>query len=145
MAKKIKENVSINFMIISDYAFTGENGKVGIVGIFDLLGVPNFPAQHPEMFLVANIKGKENSEHEVELILENPNGENLLTPNPPKLKVRLSGTGSGNLIQRFLNLTFKQAGFHKFVLLIDGKKTGETQLSVIKINKNGKTADTEAN
>lgn len=129
------KNSKLTYMVIADFAFPGENGKPGIIGIFDTLGVPNFPAQHPELFVVANIKGSENSEHEVALELEDPSGNNLLLPNSPKIKVHLSGTGSGNVVHRFFNLSFKQVGLHKFVLSVDGEKVGQAELQVLKITR----------
>ncbi|SRR3990172_7774853 len=143
MGKNLSE-VNVDFMIVSDYAFVGENGKLNIIGVFDIIGVSQFPSGHPELFVVAKITGKENSEHEIEINLEDPDGENLLVPIPPKLKVKLSGTGDGSVIQRFFNLNFKKAGVHKFQLLKDGKKISKAKLTVMKIT-NGKITNSEPN
>lgn len=136
MAKN--KNLKLNYMVISDYAFPGQNGKAGVIGIFDTIGIPNFPGGHPELFVVANIKGKENSEHQALLELMDPSGNNLLPSNQPKMKVRLSGTGSGTVVQRVFNILFKQAGIHKFVLKVDNEELGEAELSVMKVISNGK-------
>lgn len=137
MAEK-KNKLTLDFIVICDYAFQSERGKSGIIGIFDIIGVRNLPGSHPEFFIFSKLKGKEGSEHEIQLKIEDPNGVNVIKK-IPIMKVRLSGTGTGNLVQRFLNFPFKKTGEYKISLYEGEKKLGGTKLSIIRVKGNGKT------
>lgn len=73
----------VDFILSCDYAFTIEGGKLALIGMFDIIGVRELPSNHPEMFVVAHLKGKENSEHEIKLKIENPEGKNILPQDTP--------------------------------------------------------------
>lgn len=126
--------MEIGLMTLSDYAFIGENGKLGVIGLFGLLGLQSFPGGHPEMFLCANVRNLDDTEHDVIVKIEDPTGQDLLAPNNPRLKVKSTNNGDWNLIQRFLNLTFLRPGIHRFVLLFDGKEIASINLSVVQIS-----------
>lgn len=143
MAKN-KPGLKVDLMVVSDFAFVGENGKAGIIGLFDMIGVRQFPTGHPELFVVAKLRGEEGARHELVLDLVDPSNESLLKPNPQKMQIQLGGTGGGNIIQRFLNLMFKQPGVHKFRLLEGDEIIGETELSVVRIG-DGKVNSGESN
>ncbi len=133
------DELKVSFFLIADYAFAGESGKLGIIGIFDILGTTDFPRQHPIMYVVVNFKGIPSSTHEVEFQIISPSGKELLLPKPPKLKFTLSAAGSGNVIQSLLGVEFQEPGVHKINLMIHDQKIAETNLSVVKsiIVKNG--------
>jgi hypothetical protein len=140
MASKDKsKSLKVEFILLCDYAFISQGGKPGLIGIFDLLGVPKTPSGHPEMFLFAHLKGAANAEHTLELKVQGPNGKEMRPSlGSAIMKVRLSGTGQGNVIHRFLNFPIQNIGKYKFSLHEEGKRVGETRLSVIKIRGGAK-------
>ncbi len=43
---------SLNFIILCDKVNLTQNGKIDILGVFDDISAPNFPARHKEMFVL---------------------------------------------------------------------------------------------
>ena len=132
MKKQKNKLVKTNYVLFADHAFVLTGGKLGIVGIFDILGVMKFPTSHPKMFIVANIIGEARSAHDVKINMFDPDGIDLLAPNGPNFKVQLSGTGSGNILQEMVGLAFNKQGEHTAVLSVDGKDTYKSVLTVVK-------------
>lgn len=142
MAKtKKKEKLNLEYIFLCDYAFTATGNKPGIIGIFDLLGVNKIPAGHPQMFLLAQFKGKENAEHALILKVIDPKGNEIKpSQGATPMKMRLSGTGRGTITHRFINFPLASTGSYNFALYEKNRKLGETKLSVMKVGNNGKSS-----
>jgi hypothetical protein len=52
----------LNFSFLCDYASVSREGKLSLNGIFENINVRVLPAQHPLMFVVANISGVNNGD-----------------------------------------------------------------------------------
>jgi len=129
-------------MLLCDHAFISENRKPGLIGIFDILGVPKTPAGHPQMFLFAHLKGVASSEYDLELRVHDPNGSEIKpSQGSATMKVKLSETGRGNVIHRFLNFPLNEIGKYRFSLYEGDNKLGDTKLSVIKVKSGTKIND----
>src|SRR3989344_2572991 len=114
-------NLKLEYMFLCDHAFLTDNGKPGIIGIFDILGVNKTPAMHPDMYLFANFEGEPNSEHTLEIKADNPAGKSIVPANnPPKIKLKLGTSDHGNFIHRFLNFPLELTGEYKFSLVENG-------------------------
>lgn len=133
-----KQIFKAEFMVLCDYAFIGQNSKLGMIGVFDIIGIREVPTNHPEFFLVAHFKGEENSRHKIQLEIKDPLGNSVFKNSHPVFDINLSATGSGNMAHRFLNFPFKSAGVYKFVIKKEGKRLEEVELQVIKGEKNVK-------
>jgi hypothetical protein len=48
--------VKIAFAHLCDFAFRGENGKLGVIGIFERLAGQEFPLRHPMAYLAIGIE-----------------------------------------------------------------------------------------
>lgn len=139
-----KNNTEIGFIHLADYAFSGDGNKLSklnVIGIFDKINASKFPVIHPEIFIVVNIKGLPESEHEIQFDIKNSEGNSLFSTNPPPpVKIKLSEFGMGNIIQRLLGVKFEQAGAHKVLVMADGQEAGEINLEIIDttVAKNGR-------
>lgn len=75
--------MDIDLALLADAATVDGTGKLNILGIFDRLGSAAFPARHPRMALVLRFAAglNETGHHEVEIILKDPGGEELIRMN----------------------------------------------------------------
>lgn len=122
-----------------DFAFISENGKPGLIGIFDMLGVKKVPAGHPQMFLFAQLAGEPGSEHKLTLQVEDPDGIHIKpVQGSVDIQVRLGSNGRGNVIHRFLNFPIQKTGVYKYSLYELDNKLGCVELSVMKIKSGEK-------
>ena len=48
--------MKIDFAVVSDYALVDQYGKLSVMGIFQHIWVPQFPALHPRLHLVLRVK-----------------------------------------------------------------------------------------
>ena len=61
----------LDFAVVADYALVDQSGKMSVLGIFQHIWVPQFPAMHPRLHLVLRLKGRrtEIGEHRVQIKL----------------------------------------------------------------------------
>ena len=61
----------LDFAVVADYALVDQSGKMSVLGIFQHIWVPQFPAMHPRLHLVLRLKGRrtEVGEHQVQIKL----------------------------------------------------------------------------
>lgn len=71
----------IDLALICDYALIDQLGKLSILGIFEHLWIPNFPAVHPRVHLVMRLKGKrtEIGDHRVTIRFVDEEGNQILS------------------------------------------------------------------
>src|SRR5258708_37827769 len=70
----------LDFAVVADYALVDQTGKMSVLGIFQHIWVPQFPAMHPRLHLVLRLKGRrtEVGEHQVQIkLLDEDDGELL--------------------------------------------------------------------
>lgn len=48
----------LDFAVLADYALIDQHGKLSVLGIFQHVWVPRFPAAHPRTHLVLRVRGK---------------------------------------------------------------------------------------
>ncbi len=137
-----KNLLKSEFILLCDYAFIGEGGKLCIIGKFETVFVRDLPSQHPEMFIVAHFSGEPNSTHDMKLSITDPKGEEMIGEDAPTFKIQLSGYGTGNFMHRLYNFPINNAGdytisFIKEILqaslITDKKKLGSSKISVLRI------------
>src|SRR2546422_9564080 len=70
----------LDFAVVADYALVDQSGKMSVLGIFQHIWVPQFPAMHPRLHLVLRLKGKrtEVGEHQVQIRLMDEEDAELL-------------------------------------------------------------------
>jgi len=53
-----RNKVHLDFAVVADYALVDQSGKMSVLGIFQHIWVPQFPAMHPRLHLVLRLKGR---------------------------------------------------------------------------------------
>lgn len=48
----------LDFAVLADYALVDQHGKLSVLGIFQHVWVPRFPAVHPRTHLVLRVRGR---------------------------------------------------------------------------------------
>ena len=118
--------MEIDLALLADAATVDVAGKLNILGIFDRISVPEFPAPHPHISLVFRFSASmgEAGEHQVEIVLKDPDGKEMM---------KLSGglqvgpgpamAGGEVRVPQVLNierLVFPKAGRYHFEVKLDG-------------------------
>ncbi|MDO4163886.1 MAG: hypothetical protein Q4D56_05795 [Bacteroides sp.] len=115
------------------------NGKMVIVGTFNMITVPKFPHVYSEFAFVASIRfdKDEKREHDIEVGIKKCDSEYFLIA-PAKMKASTAEPQGEysyiNLVIKVNNVTIKEKGKYIVYLNIDGEKR-ETILMVNELQK----------
>src|SRR3989441_12112240 len=116
----------LDFAVVADYALVDQSGKMSVLGIFQHIWVPQFPAMHPRLHLVLRLKGKrtEVGEHQVQIRLMDEEDAELL-----------GGSGTVNFAEPPAGVTeieaaavlvfdvpVPHAGEYRFEITVDGER-----------------------
>jgi hypothetical protein len=127
--------MEIDLAFLADAATIDPSGKLNILGIFDRIGVAQFPAQHGRVTLVLRFAAgtSEIGSHEVHIRMSDPGGAEVLSLNG---EMRLAGGPSARDVIRvphILNLdglVFTRPGIYNFDVKVDGEHHVSLPLSV---------------
>lgn len=124
----------LDFAVVADYALVDQSGKMSVLGIFQHIWVPQFPAMHPRLHLVLRLKGKrtEVGEHQVQIKLMDDENTELL-----------GGSGTVNFAEPPAGITeieaaavlvfdvpFPHAGQYRFEITVDGDRKATVPITV---------------
>jgi hypothetical protein len=129
----------VTLAVLADYANITREGKLNILGIFDVIHVQDFPVTHPQMQLVMRFEADlseagKTKRLEIQLMDEDGKrlfvlgGEFTLGPGQPG---EVIGT---NQILTINMMKFEAPGNHEFKILINDELKAEVPLKVIKHN-----------
>lgn len=120
--------MEIDLAVLADAATVDASGKLNILGVFDRIGVREFPARHRRIALVLRFSagGNEAGQHDVAIRLRSPSGEELMRLSG---NARVGGKRAGRpanamKVPQVLNLEnvgFKEPGLHHFDVEVDGE------------------------
>jgi hypothetical protein len=127
--------MEIDLALLADAATIDASGKLNILGIFDRIGVAQFPAQHGRVTLVLRFTAgtSEIGGHDVHIRLSDPGGAEVLSLNG---EIQLAGgatTQDGIRVPHILNLdglVFTEPGMYSFDVKVDGEHHVSLPLSV---------------
>lgn len=68
--------IDVDYMHICDYAFIGEAGKAGVIGIFETINTLTVPTSLT-MHLAIKLIGNANEAFKIKIAVQKPSGENL--------------------------------------------------------------------
>jgi hypothetical protein len=127
--------MEIDLALLADAATIDASGKLNILGIFDRIGVVQFPAQHGRVTLVLRFTAgtSEIGSHDVHIRMSDPGGAEVLSLNG---EMRLAGGPSARDVIRvphILNLdglVFTRPGIYNFDVKVDGEHHVSLPLSV---------------
>ena len=129
-----EEVVHLDFAVVADYALVDQSGKMSVLGIFQHIWVPQFPAMHPRLHLVLRLKGRrtEVGEHQVQIKLMDEENTELL-----------GGAGTVNFAEPPAGITeieaaavlvfdvpFPHAGQYRFEITVDGERKATVPITV---------------
>lgn len=114
------ENIKLNFVIVCDNAFIAQGtNSLNIIGIFNRIGAPKFPAVYPRMVVVTNMTG-EIGDHTQIITLKNRLTGEKIAELPGKLKINEIGQNA-QFMGNFFNVVFPSAGEYVFEVIIDNQ------------------------
>jgi hypothetical protein len=133
--------MTIDLALLCDAATVDVAGKLNILGVFDRIHAPEFPAQHGRIALVLRLEaeGPDAGVHEVTIRLRTPSGGELL-----RLDGNLEvGPAAGEFITRIphvLNLdgvVFPGSGVYAFEIIVDDEVLAEVPLALVGQGESG--------
>jgi hypothetical protein len=115
--------MKIDFAVVSDYALVDQYGKLSVMGIFQHIWVPQFPALHPRLHLVLRVKGKrtEIGEHRVRIRFTGDGGHQILsgdgTVNFAEPPAGVTEIEAGAVL--VFDVPFERPGRYQFEIVVD--------------------------
>lgn len=127
--------MEIDLALLADAATIDGSGKLNILGIFDRIGVAQFPAQHGRVTLVLRFTAgiSEIGSHEVHIRMTDPDGVEVLSLNGEMQLGRGASAQEAIRVPHILNLdglVFKIPGRYSFDVKVDGEHHVSLPLSV---------------
>lgn len=128
--------MDVQLVVLADQANVAAGDKLNIMGIFDTIFAPTFPAVHPYMVLAIRFRvgyddgGKS---HKIVVSMRDQDNKEYLRAtseaNVPKI-----GPGivkHANQILNFAGMTFGKAGKYAFHVNVDGTDMGRADLQIV--------------
>lgn len=117
--------MELEIFTLADFA-QDSNTKLTIVGTFDSIYAPGFPATHPNCYVASRMRfgSSEIGEHEFKLTLTDSDGKEVIQPITGNINVGKTPNGQAstiNIIINFTQLQFSKEGRYSFQLFVDGE------------------------
>ena len=115
--------MKIDFAVVCDYALVDQYGKLSVLGIFQHIWVPQFPAVHPRLHLVLRVKGRrtEVGQHSVRIRFTGEGGAQILsgdgTVNFAEPPAGVTEIEAGAIL--VFDVPFQQPGRYQFEITLD--------------------------
>jgi hypothetical protein len=132
--------MNVTLAVLADYANISQEGKLNIMGVFDVIYAETFPTVHPEMKLVVQYEAGTadgQATHEIEIQLMDADGRKPMVVNG---QVGVGEVHAGfpvkaNSILNIRNAQFERPGDFVFNILVDGEVKHQVPLKVLRITK----------
>jgi uncharacterized protein DUF6941 len=109
---------TVEYLHVCDYAFVGQGGKPGIIGIFDRISASAFPVAHPLMAIAIQLRGTAHETFPIKLELGRPNGDVLVAMDG---RVSANDVGGAFMVFNLVNTQFPEAGRYVVKVLSGGQ------------------------
>jgi len=125
------------FAVLADYANVTNDGKLNIMGIFDVIHAPSFPAIYPQMRLVLRLQGspaERGSLKSIEIKMLDADGKQLL-----QFATTLSIPEAAPLNPEFpqiielQGIPFTHPGAYEFSILVNGEEKATVPFTVVPV------------
>lgn len=121
--------MELTLALLADYANVSQEGKLNVLGVFDTIFAPEFPAFHTELQLVLRFEAgpaERGQIKSIEIKLIDQDGNTLGTLSgklslPEESPMLVMGV---NQILRFQHLVFERQGDYRFDVLVNGEPKG---------------------
>ena len=128
--------MDLKFALLADHVNETREGKLNIIGEFNLISAAQVPATHPLLFLVARFQASvsEGTEHELTIGLYDEDGQAAL-PQSPTFPIKFVPQGRGlplraQVVAQLGGLRFDHFGSFEFHLLVNGRLEARVPLLV---------------
>lgn len=130
--------MKLTIALAADYASVEQaTGKLNVLGVFTRINAPRFPATHPRLALVAQIRpelGDHTNQRNLKVLLVDSDGVELLQIAG---SFRLPHADSGprpdfNIVLELNNLIFPHPGEYEFQISTDDENLGDIPLELVK-------------
>lgn len=127
--------MNVELALLADYASVSRDGKLTAAGIFERLGPPELPWQHPTMHLALRIHYHpgEEGDHQVKIRLVDPDGVEVVALDADATVDKLDPIegGGAQIVLSLNNVPFKKGGRHAFDIFLDGRYEHTVPLLVV--------------
>ena len=129
--------MKITLAVLADYANITREGKLNILGIFDVIHAQDFPMTHPQMQLVMRFEAdvaEEGKTKKLEIKLMDDDGKTLFVLNGG-FTLGQGQAGEAMISNQILTINmmkFDNPGNHEFKILINDELKAEVPLKVIR-------------
>lgn len=127
--------MEVKLALLADYANVTREGKLNLMGIFDVINAPSLPWTHPQMRLVLTFEANPaewDTQKKVQIKLLDADAREKLTMGAD-IKVPTGKSGRNVPINSIIvinNLRFDVAGYYAFYILIGEETKKEIPLTV---------------
>ena len=114
---------------VADQFIVDRFGKFSIVGIWEAINAANFPAVHPQLFIVTGWKGDALATLLTETRIWTPAGSLLLTTGT--IPFKLSAAGKGINANQIVQTMFMQPGSYRVEVMSEGEIKHQFELLLL--------------
>ena len=128
--------MQITLAVLADYANITAEGKLNIMGVFDVVRANILPSRQPQMRLVFMIEGtyaERDRPSQIEINMQDPNGRTVFAVSGEFI---LTGGAPGHPLQshqilELIDTTFRTSGVHTFNIFINRELKRQVPLNVL--------------
>lgn len=128
--------MKVRFAQLADYSNVTQEGKLNILGVFDVIFASNFPAKHHEMQLVIRFEAdpsERKQQKDVQVRLINGSGDQILQLNG---HMTIGGLQPGallffNHVLTLRDMVFPSAGDYQFDIYVEDRLQSSVPLKVV--------------
>ncbi len=128
--------ISTELIALADYAMTGEDKKLSVVGIFDKLFVRSLPSNHARMSFVVTFLGEANTSEDVKLKVMSPSGKEDFGAD---VKLSFGENGKFNFVSNFEGFPINETGAYHLVFEQGKTEIVSYKLEVIQVKDDSST------
>ncbi len=122
--------ITTELVALADYAMTGEDKKLSVIGIFDKLFVRQLPSNHARMSFVVTFVGEARATEDVKLKIVTPSGKEDFTAD---VKLAFGENGKFNFVSNFEGFPIQEVGAYTLVFEQGKSKIVSYTLDVIQV------------
>jgi hypothetical protein len=137
--------MEVKFAVLADYANVTREGKLNLLGIFDVINTSKFPVILPTFYVVVSYAAgaaEFGSDKDVEIVVCDEDGNHLFRAKQVLHITRPDRSGAlfmTNQIAGIVGFPFKKSGDYQFSILVNGeeKKTLSLRVNEVKPKQQG--------
>lgn len=114
-------------LFLCENFIAAQDNKASIIGIFDLIYADKLPMVYGRAFLVGVITGEPNSQHNLKVVVENAEGEEIFSNVLPS---NFGKNGRTTMAQELIGMPITKLGKIKFKLFVDEVEVGHSFIEV---------------